>query len=464
MITFHAPGSAANRLLMDPCTRASAIAGAFLSSSGFSTASTERFPPVSKTTNPPDESRCGAGTKRRPPPAASRKHQNNMDDQRNMRYDRGVRYCEHADAPNRWPFARRPLADEIFLTFRYRVKDATTGKHLARMAVAVNQVWNYCGEIQNASRRLNRKWPSFPDLCRLVAGSTKELGIHSDTLQDVLRHWCAARDRIKRRPAWRVSSGARRSLGWVPFQCARPLKVNGDTVRFMGRKYRLWLSRAIPDDIRSGNFAQDADGRWYLNLVCAVPTDHACGNGEIGIDLGLKEFATLSTGEKVANPRHLAKHAKILAKAQRAGRKRLARKVHRKIAAQRRHFLHETSAHIIKANALVVVGDVNSAALVRTRMAKSVLDAGWSAFRSMLRYKAIRHGAIFVQANERYSTQTCSCCGSRNGSPRGLKGLRVRSWVCSDCGADHDRDVNAARNILRSGRSVALQSTGIPAE
>lgn len=353
------------------------------------------------------------------------------------------------------------MADTVILTCRYRVKDAASGKHLAWMAVSVNQVWNYCGGIQNDSRRLNRRWPSFPELARLVAGSTKELGIHSDTLQDVVRHWCASRDKARKRPRWRVSRGPKRSLGWVPFQCARPLKVEGDTVTFLGRKYRLWLHRTIPADIRSGSFSQDATGRWYLNLVCAVPADRPCGSGEVGIDLGLKDLATLSTGEKIENPRHVSKAAAKLARAQRAGRKTQARKLHRKVAAQRRHFLHTTSARIARENALVVVGDVNSAALARTKMAKSVLDAGWSAFRLMLRYKAMMHGARFVETSERYSTQSCSSCGARGG-PRGTEGLRVRSWVCDGCGSLHDRDQNAALNILRSGRNAALQLTESP--
>jgi putative transposase len=97
--------------------------------------------------------------------------------------------------------------------------------------------------------------------------------------------------------------------------------------------------------------------------------------------------------------------------------------------------------------------------LVKTRMAKSVLDAGWATFKHMLRYKsAIRRGA-FVEVSERWSTQTCSDCGVVGG-PKGLEGLGVRRWVC-ECGVSHDRDVNAARNILASGRSVVLQGTEI---
>lgn len=351
----------------------------------------------------------------------------------------------------------------MILTYRFRVKDATAGKRLARMAVAVNQVWNYCGGIHNDSRRLNRRWPSGFDLINLTNGATKELGLHSDTVQAVCKQFAVSRDKAKRRPRWRVSRGPKRSLGWIPFQCDRPLKIDADTVRFLGRKYRLWLSRPIPEDIRSGSFSQDAEGRWYLNLVCNVADDLVAGTHEVGIDLGLKDLAALSTGEKIRNPRHVRRAAGQLARAQRAGRKKLARKIHRKVAAQRRHFLHVTSTRIVRENVLICVGDVNSAALARTRMAKSVLDAGWSAFRSMLRYKqAMRHGARFVDTNERYSTQVCSDCGTIGG-PRGLKDLGVRSWSCDDCGSLHDRDTNAAQNILRSGRNVGLQLSEIPA-
>jgi transposase len=330
------------------------------------------------------------------------------------------------------------------------------------MAVSVNQVWNYCGGIQNDSRRLNRRWPSGFDLIKLTNGTSKEIGLHSDTVQEVCKQFARSRDKAKRRPRWRVSFGKKRSLGWVPFMCDRPLKVSGNTVTFLGKKYRLWLSRPIPPDIRSGSFSEDASGNWYINLVCRIENNRETGTGEIGIDLGLKDFAAMSNGEVIANPRHLRKSAVRLAKAQRAGRKRVARAIHRKIAAQRRDFLHNLSTRIAKENRLVAVGNVNSAKLAKTKMAKSVLDAGWSAFRSMLQYKmAMAPGAVFVEANERMSTQTCSDCGAIGG-PKGLEGLRVRQWECLECGVLHDRDVNASRNILLSGRNIALQCTEIP--
>lgn len=94
--------------------------------------------------------------------------------------------------------------------------------------------------------------------------------------------------------------------------------------------------------------------------------------------------------------------------------------------------------------------DVSSSKLVKTRMAKSVLDASWSTFKNFLRYKVSRHGGTFLEVDERFTTQTCSSCGdcASEGRPKGIAGLGIREWACSSCGANHDRDVNAAKNIL----------------
>lgn len=101
---------------------------------------------------------------------------------------------------------------------------------------------------------------------------------------------------------------------------------------------------------------------------------------------------------------------------------------------------------------MIVVGDVSSSKLAKTGMAKSVLDAGWFMLKTQLKYKAIGQSVVFAEVNEKYSTQVCSCCGCNpDSSPKGLSGLGVRHWVCSDCGASHDRDINAARNILNVG-------------
>ncbi|MGH8287170.1 MAG: RNA-guided endonuclease InsQ/TnpB family protein [Steroidobacteraceae bacterium] len=326
------------------------------------------------------------------------------------------------------------------------------------MAAAVNDVWNFCGESQEHARRWNRRWPSGFDLINLTSGSSRELGLHSDTVQAVCKQFAISRDRARRRPRWRGKG----SLGWVPFQSARAIQLDRDAVVFLGKRYRLWLSRPVDGTTRAGSFARDARGNWYLNLQVELRPDHKCGTGEVGIDLGLKTLATLSTGEKIEAPRHFLRHAKALATAQRAGNKRRARAIHAKIAHCRRHFLHGVSARLVRENHRIVVGNVNSAALARTRMAKSVLDAGWSMLREQLRYKALRHGARYVEADERWTTQVCSGCGAVSG-PKGIAHLGVRGWECGKCGVQHDRDTNAAINILVSGRNVGLQLTEISA-
>jgi putative transposase len=109
---------------------------------------------------------------------------------------------------------------------------------------------------------------------------------------------------------------------------------------------------------------------------------------------------------------------------------------------------------------LIAVGDVSASKLARTRLAKSVYDASWSSFRDKLRYKAIAHGALFEEVNESGSTQTCSACGSKDSTtrPKGIAGLRIREWTCCRCGVVHDRDTNAAQNILRCGRAPRRKS------
>lgn len=148
-----------------------------------------------------------------------------------------------------------------------------------------------------------------------------------------------------------------------------------------------------------------------------------------------------------------------IATAQRAKKKKQVRKLHAKAKAQRSDFLHKASTAIVQSHAAIFVGNVNASGLAKTNMAKSVLDAGWSTFRAQLAYKAKRHQVVFQEVNEAYSTQACSSCASVEG-PRGSSDLGIRRWTCS-CGAEHDRDVNAAKNIARRG--LATLAEGAPA-
>lgn len=344
----------------------------------------------------------------------------------------------------------------MIVTLKYRVKDARAAKRLREHARAVNQVWNYCCQIQReaearwkAGRRV--RCPTAFDLINLTSGSSALLGVHADTINEVCRQFARSRDQAKKRLRFRASYGAKRALGWIPHRGLRSARIDGDTITYLKRRYRLWLSRPIEGEIKTGAFVEDARGRWYATFQCEVAEDRPTGNGEVGIDLGLKAVATLSDGTTIPALQHYRKYEAALATAQRAKSKRRVQAIHAKIANARRHHLHEWSTKIARENSLIVVGNVSAAKLAKTKMAKSVLDAGWSAFRHMLRYKAARRQEVYVEADERWTSATCSECGALSG-PKGIAGLRIRHWECPDCGASHDRDVNAAQNILRVGR------------
>ena len=342
----------------------------------------------------------------------------------------------------------------MIITYRYRVKDKTSAKHLRSMAGAVNFAWNYCCQIQ---RSAEDRWragmrsyrPAHFDLSKLMTGASAELGIHSDTLSAVARQFVDSRNTARLCPRFR--SRKRGTLGWVPFSAARAFRINEESrsVTVLGRKYRLWYSRCIPigAKIKTACFAEDARGRWYFNVQIEVAEAMAKEGPSVAIDLGLKDLATLSDGRKIEIPAFYRQHEAKLALAQRRGQKQRAVALHAKIKNSRRHFLHEQSTRIVREHARVIVGDVSSSGLARTWIAKSVLDAGWSMFRTMLQYKCLGAGAAFEIVSEKWSTQTCSSC-TAIGGPKGIAGLGIRQWTCGHCGSSHDRDVNAARNLL----------------
>ncbi len=347
----------------------------------------------------------------------------------------------------------------MILVYRYRVKSLTG--LLNSQSRAVNFVWNYCNDVQKQALKWYKKWPTGFDLNKLTTGSSSELGVHSGTINAVCEQYAKSRKQFNRPYLrWR----GKKSLGWIPLK-GRDLHREGNAFRFAGHTFRVFDSRPLPDGkIKDGtNFSRDRQGNWYLNIVIdiqeATPGTPAVG---VGIDLGLKDFATLSTGEKITNERHYRKLESRLGKAQRANKKRLVKAIHAKITNSRKDALHKLSNRIVREFDYIAVGNVNAAGLAKTRMAKSVLDASWSGFRAMLAYKSVREGAWYEEVSERFTTQVCSCCGCNpDSSPKGRADLGIREWVCSDCGAVHDRDVNSALNILlRSGHRAPV--VGIP--
>ncbi|MBV8664842.1 MAG: transposase, partial [Burkholderiaceae bacterium] len=347
----------------------------------------------------------------------------------------------------------------MILVYRYRVK--SLNGLLNKQARACNFVWNYCNDRQKDALRFGRRWHTGFDLNKLTQGSSKELGLHSGTVNAVCEQYAKSRSQ-KKRPYLRYRG--KKNLGWVPLK-GRELKREGDSFRFAGNTFRVFHSRPLPEGkIKDGtNFSQDSRGNWFLNIVIDVTGSaeaRAAVRG-VGIDLGLKDFATLSTGEKIEAQRIYRDTQHALAVAQRGNKKRRVKAIQAKTANRRADFHHKLSHRIVREFDYIAVGNINAAGLAKTSMAKSILDAGWSSFRNQLAYKAVKHGAWFEEVDESFTTQVCSNCGELPESrPKGIADLGIREWTCSRCGCLHDRDTNAAINILRRGR--ATLDVGIP--
>jgi putative transposase len=339
---------------------------------------------------------------------------------------------------------------------RLRLKD----KHadfLRTLAAEVNFVWNYCNEIAVKVLQREQRFIGAYELDALTAGATKAgLSLHSQTVQAVSAEYVTRRKQFKKRQLrWRVSNRKRAnySLGWVPFK-ASAIKYRGGQVYLAGVPLSLWDSYGLSDyQLGAGNISEDARGRWYLNVTVKVkkqPLPAPQKVDAVGIDLGLKSLMAASTGETIEAQRFYRDLEPRLGVAQRSGNKRRARALHAKIANRRKDFLHKLSTALVRQHGAIFVGNVNASGLAKTSAAKSVLDAGWSAFRTMLQYKCDDAGRWFKEVNEAYSTQDCHVCSSRTG-PKGRDGLQVRRWTCSVCLTEHDRDVNAAVNIRKRG-------------
>jgi putative transposase len=229
-------------------------------------------------------------------------------------------------------------------------------------------------------------------------------------------------------------------------------------------------SRPLPAVPSSVTVICDSAGRFFASFVVRVSAEPLPEtDAERAIDLGLKHFAVMDDGTKIANPRFLRRAEKKLKRAQRhlsrkqegSTRREKTRievaRAHAKVVNARRDFHHKLSTAIIRESQAVTVEDLAVKGLARTKMGKSVHDAGWSSFVAMLEYKAARYGRCFTKIGRFQPTsQVCSRCGTKDGP----KPLHIREWKCKECGAVHDWDVNAARNILALGRRERLNARG----
>ena len=349
-------------------------------------------------------------------------------------------------------------------TLKIRIKDKNC-KVLNQLATEVNFVWNYVNDLCFKHLKNTGQFFSAYDIAQYTKGTSKECNLHSQTIQAVTEELIIRRKQFKKaKLKWRVSNkkSARRSLGWIPFKKVA-IKYADGYVQYSKHQFKLWDSYGLSKyQVKTGSFVEDSRGRWYICLVVdSVKQENTVATKAIGIDLGLKDIATCSDGIVVSNPKFYRKYEQKLGIAQRAKNKKRVRALHAKIANCRKDYLHKASTMLVKNNALIVVGNLSAKKLVRTKMAKSVLDTGFSALKTMLKYKCENAGVLFEEVNEAYTTQTCSCCGEITAnSPKGRSGLGIREWNCMECGTLHDRDINSAINILALGHKRL--AVGIP--
>ena len=317
--------------------------------------------------------------------------------------------------------------------------------------------------------RMLTGWKNDPDTAWLYEVSNVALQQGLQHLQNAYVNFWAKRTRY---PGFKSKRRSRASATFT-------------TSGFRYRAGQIWLaktseplaivwSRRLPEGAEPSTVtvSRDAAGRWHISILveCLVGTLPQA-ESVVGIDAGITSLVTLSTGEKVTNPRHERRDRARLALAQR----RLAKKqkgsanrararikvarVHARITDRRRDVLHKLSTRIIRENQRVIIEDLSVRNMVRNHaLARAISDASWSELRAMLEYKADWYGRTVIAVDRFYpSSKTCSVCGVITATMP----LNVREWMCASCGARHDRDVNAAKVLLAAGLAVAACGDGV---
>ncbi|WP_348548947.1 transposase [Psychrobacter sp. KFRI-CH2-11] len=352
-------------------------------------------------------------------------------------------------------------------TLKLRIKD----KHATQLNIlagAVNFVWNYVNELSFKHLKRTGKFFLAYDLAAYTKGSGEYLNLHSQTLQAISEVHAKSRKQCKKAKLnWRTNNpkAKRRSLGWIPFKktAIKHLATHQSGKKSLKSTIQLSLAKGeklIIDmwdsynlslyTINTCELVQDARGRWYACITVKEFPKIKCGTGQVGIDLGCKDSAVSSDGD-VLTTKLTHQYAEKLAIAQRAKNKKRVKAIHAKIKNTRQDLIHKFTSKLVKANSLIVVGKIKSTSFTSSKLAKSVYDAGWFEIKRQLDYKCANAGCHYIEVNEAYSTQICSCCGSRQDSPKGRSGLGIRAWFCRSCKTTHNRDVNGAKNILAVG-------------
>ena len=364
--------------------------------------------------------------------------------------------------------------------YRFSPTDAQAAE-LSRTFGCVRKVYNLALAVRTEAWMRQERVSYIQTSAMLTAWKkTEELAylneVSSVPLQQALRHLQTAFTNFfgkrARYPRFKSRKKSRKSAEYTT--SAFRFRDGKLTLAKMAEPLDIVWSRPLPEGAQPSTVtvSQDAAGRWYVSLLVEDPTVQplpAAGTA-VGVDVGLGHLLTLSTGEKVANPRHERRDRARLARAQRklartAGgdgtNRRKARqkvaKVYARIADRRRDHLHKLTTRLVRENQTIVIEDLTVRNMVKnSRLARAISDAAWADFRSMLEYKAHWYGREVIAVDRWFpSSKLCSACGTlRDKLP-----LNVRTWTC-DCGTTHDRDVNAANSLLAAGLAVSVCGAG----
>jgi putative transposase len=364
------------------------------------------------------------------------------------------------------------VTQQVKRAFKYRFYPTNEqAAELSRTFGCVRYVYNWALSMRSEAYTLESRKVGYAETDRALtvlkkAEDTAFLAeVSSVPLQQALRHlqtaFVAFFDRRAKYPRFKSRKKSRASATYT--RSAFRWRSSELFLAKMSEPLNIRWSRSLPEGVEptTVTVSRDGAGRWFVSLLCddviepGLPTMSA-----VGLDAGVTSLVTLSTGEKVANPKHERVDRRKLVRTQRAlsrkapgsanrekARRKVAR-VHARIADRRRDFLHKLTTRLIRENQTVVIEDLTVCNMVKNHtLARSISDAAWRDLRSMLEYKAAWYGRDLLVVDRWFpSSKLCSACGTiRTQLP-----LNVRSWTC-ECGAVHDRDVNAARNILAAG-------------
>ncbi|WP_430785742.1 RNA-guided endonuclease InsQ/TnpB family protein [Actinoplanes sp. G11-F43] len=352
---------------------------------------------------------------------------------------------------------------------------------LNRTFGCVRKVYNLALEARTTAWRLRQERVGYNATSAMLTAwkKTGELAFLNEVscvpLQQCLRHlqgaFAAFWDKRARYPRFKSK---RRSRASAEFTASAFRWRNGElTLAKMTAPLDIVWSRPLPDGRSPSTVtvSRDSAGRWFVSLLCGDTIEQApATTAAVGIDAGLDHLVTLSTGEKIANPRHERADRLRLALAQRnlarkekgsANRDKARRKVariHARITDRRRDHLHQLTTRLVRENQTLVIEDLTVRNMLKNhRLARAISDAAWTTVRELLTYKCAWYGRDLIVIDRWYpSSKLCSACGHLVEKMP----LHVRSWICP-CGAVHDRDVNAARNILAAGLAVSAWGAGV---